>query len=258
MRKITVFKKSISIINATFILLTLSGCSKNNKDIISSESTSQKTVTTNKKENYIEYNYDNYLNKQTQVTDNSVKIVPTQREEKNTSNLKEKERITTETTTTPPPLIVNENKEVDYFENSKIEIRQLLDSQQYESAKSKAKEVIKTGIDFIFYDTKIKGISFDELKEESKKVTYENLNIIDGWIMEIFPNYKEELEEKYQFVSGFISEKYYSFKNQIIKYLGEEDYNSLIDIKDKLENSIQDGYENAKEKTKNWYNRKFN
>lgn len=247
MRKITMLKKGLSIINSAFILATLSGCSKNNDDILSSESTSQKIVTTSNQENYIEYNYDNYLDKQEQVTSTNFKIVPTQEEETATNEI-----------TTTTPIIVNENKEVDYFENAKIEIRKLLDSKQYESAKAKAKEVIKTGIDFIFYDTTIKGISFDELKEESKKVTYENLSIIDGWIMDIFPNYKEELEEKYQMVSGFVNEKYYSLKDQIIKYLGEEDYSALIDIKEKVGNSIQDGYEDAKEKTKNWYNSKFN
>ena len=62
--------------------------------------------------------------------------------------------------------------------------------------------------DFIFYDKEYKGITFDDLKEEAKEETLNNLNTIDGLIMQLDPDYKETLQEKYKVVADFVNEKY--------------------------------------------------
>lgn len=247
MKNININKKIFSIINSTFILMTLSGCSNNKENELSSSGTIFKEPTYSNS-GYIEYNYDNYI-------DNLIIDKPETATSIKSNTIDTNKHI--EETTTITSIIQSENIELDYFEDAKYDIGELLDNDQLEKAKLKAKETIKVGIDFIFYDKAIDGITFNQLKEESKKLTYESINTIDNWIIEIFPNYKEEIGDKYQIASGFISDKYYKIKDDIKEYLGQENYNALIDIKERVGNSIIEGYEKTKEKTKNWYNNNF-
>ena len=98
-----------------------------------------------------------------------------------------------------------DTEEFDYFDQAKKEIKELIESEQVEQAKEKGKEYFITGVDFIFYDKEMNGVTFDDLTEEGKKVTLENLETIDGWIMEIAPDYKDKIGEKYQVVKDFVS-----------------------------------------------------
>lgn len=86
-----------------------------------------------------------------------------------------------------------ENNEVqetfDNFTTEKNEISDLINKKNFEEAKEKGKEFFINGVDFIFYDKEYKGITFDDLKEEAKEETLNNLNIIDGWITQIAPDY---------------------------------------------------------------------
>ena len=68
-----------------------------------------------------------------------------------------------------------DTEEFDYFDQAKKEIKELIESEQVEQAKEKGKEYFITGVDFIFYDKEINGVTFDDLTEEGKKVTLENL-----------------------------------------------------------------------------------
>ena len=90
-----------------------------------------------------------------------------------------------------------------------------------------------------------------------KKKPYDNLCIIDGWIMNIAPNYKENLGEKWQLVKDFTSEKYYFALDKIKEYISEENYNAVKEFKDNAKTTIKDGWEKTKEKVKtkadDWY-----
>ena len=154
-----------------------------------------------------------------------------------------------------------ENNEVqetfDNFTTEKNEISDLINKKNFEEAKEKGKEFFINGVDFIFYDKEYKGITFDDLKEEAKEETLNNLNIIDGWIMQLDADYKETLQEKYKVLADFVNEKYLYVLDKIKEYLGEENYNAITDIKNKLKNDLSNFgnnlSDNIKNKANEWY-----
>ena len=146
-----------------------------------------------------------------------------------------------------------DTEEFDYFDQAKKEIKELIESEQVEQAKEKGKEYFITGIDFIFYDKEINGVTFDDLTEEGKKVTLENLETIDGWIMEIAPDYKDKISEKYQVVKDFVSTTYYDVLESIKESLGEENYSAIQEKKNEIKDSITSTKDKALEKVSEWY-----
>ena len=152
----------------------------------------------------------------------------------------------------------NETQETfDNFATEKNEISDLINKKNFEEAKEKGKELFINGVDFIFYDKEYKGITFDDLKEEAKEETLNNLNTIDGWIMQLDPDYKETLQEKYKVVADFVNEKYLYVLDKIKEYLGEENYAAITDIKNKLKNDLSNFgnnlSDNIKNKANEWY-----
>lgn len=146
-----------------------------------------------------------------------------------------------------------DTEEFDYFDQAKKEIKELIESEQVEQAKEKGKEYFITGADFIFYDKEINGVTFDDLTEEGKKVTLENLETIDGWIMEIAPDYKDKISEKYQVVKDFVSTTYYDVLESIKESLGEENYSAIQEKKNEIKDSITSTKDKALEKVSEWY-----
>ena len=146
-----------------------------------------------------------------------------------------------------------DTEEFDYFDQAKKEIKELIESEQVEQAKEKGKEYFITGVDFIFYDKEMNGVTFDDLTEEGKKVTLENLETIDGWIMEIAPDYKDKISEKYQVVKDFVSTTYYDVLESIKESLGEENYSAIKEKKNKIKESITNPKDKVLEKVSDWY-----
>ena len=146
-----------------------------------------------------------------------------------------------------------DTEEFDYFDQAKKEIKELIESEQVEQAKEKGKEYFITGVDFIFYDKEMNGVTFDDLTEEGKKVTLENLETIDGWIMEIAPDYKDKISEKYQVVKDFVSTTYYDVLESIKESLGEENYSAIQEKKNEIKDSITSTKDKALEKVSDWY-----
>lgn len=146
-----------------------------------------------------------------------------------------------------------DTEEFDYFDQAKKEIKELIESEQVEQAKEKGKEYFVTGVDFIFYDKEMNGVTFDDLTEEGKKVTLENLETIDGWIMEIAPDYKDKIGEKYQVVKDFVSTTYYDVLESIKESLGEENYSAIQEKKNEIKESITSTKDKALEKVSDWY-----
>ena len=146
-----------------------------------------------------------------------------------------------------------DTEEFDYFNQAKTEIKELIESEQVEQAKEKGKEYFITGVDFIFYDKEMNGVTFDDLTEEGKKVTLENLETIDGWIMEIAPDYKDKIGEKYQVVKDFVSTTYYDVLESIKESLGEENYSAIQEKKNEIKDSITSTKDKALEKVSDWY-----
>ena len=84
-------------------------------------------------------------------------------------------------------------------------INEKIDSVDLKSIKESTINYAKELIDFIFYGGEINGVTFDELKDESKQKVYAQLQKIDTFIMQFVPDYKEKIGEKYNYVKDFAS-----------------------------------------------------
>lgn len=84
-------------------------------------------------------------------------------------------------------------------------INEKIDSVDLKSIKESTINYAKELIDFIFYGGEINGVTFDELKDESKQKVYAQLQKIDTFIMQFVPDYKETIGEKYNYVKDFAS-----------------------------------------------------
>jgi len=165
----------------------------------------------------------------------------------------------------------NDEEILNMFKEYKENINELISKEDIENAKIKGREYFITLVDFIFYNSEIKGITFDELKEESKQELFTELCEMDEIISSVAPDYKDNLSERYTLVKDFTKSKYYSSLDRIREYIGEEKYDKIkefkdntkekvIDFKDEHQEDIDNIKENAKEKTseyklklKNWY-----
>ena len=93
-------------------------------------------------------------------------------------------------------------------------------------------------VDFLFYDGKIKGITFAELTDQGKQKVLSIVARIDAKIEAKFPGYKEKISNKNSAAFNKISElikKGAANVNEFAKdKLDETDYQALIDEKDEL------------------------
>lgn len=151
-------------------------------------------------------------------------------------------------------IVEEEIQELSYFEDAKEDLRRLAASDEYQKIKTKGKEYFIKGIDFIFFDEPINGIYFSDLTTEMKIYAIEEMIKIDRAIMEYHPYYKEEISEKYNVAAEFLDTQYLNVLDKIKEYLGEENYNAIGDIKDKVADSAANAYEDATSYIKKFYN----
>lgn len=123
-------------------------------------------------------------------------------------------------------------------------------------------------VDFIFYDGKINGVTFDELTNKGKQEVLKIAQKIDGAIEEKIPGYKETISEKasnaFNKASELIKKGANNFSSFLKEKLGEEDYNAIIKSKDELvyytKNAVSfigdvgsSLFNSAKDKLNSWY-----
>ena len=150
----------------TYLLLSsisLSACKSQNKEIINDV-----TVTTTTEINTTEM--------ATEYTTENIENISTD---------------TTESTSVDEQIlnIINSDKEV---------IEYYVSTEDIENVKKYGKEFFIKMVDFIFYDTEINGVKFNDLKEETKQEIYDTFCNIDALIMMVAPDYKENIGEKYE------------------------------------------------------------
>lgn len=133
----------------------------------------------------------------------------------------------------------NDDKVNNYFDDLKDSIEELINSDKLDEVKEKVKEYFITSVDFVFFDEPIKGVYFDDLKEEGKKLALLNIQSAVDLINEIAPDLMESLDEKYQTATLFIGEKYLDVLDKIKDYLGDENYQALTDIKNQIKDDIK-------------------
>lgn len=157
---------------------------------------------------------------------------------------------------------------VNYFNEATDDINNLLNSENVTNAKVKCKEYFITFVDFIFYDGKIKDITFSELKESTKKQVITIVQKLDNLIMKKFPNYKETISEKSKYLYDQASDLLHKTEENVGDYVeskvGEEAYqdilNEIEEIKERdketwndMKDFGSDVYESGKDKVKTWY-----
>ena len=127
--------------------------------------------------------------------------------------------------------IEKSNKEeeiINYFRTIESEIYNYFSLENIGDLKENIKKSIIDGIDFIFYGKEIKGVTFEELSEETKEKITRIVSQIDILIESKNPGYKEELKSSFG-----------KFKDAA--------KNNILNIDAALKNSLGDSYDDLKE-----------
>lgn len=150
---------------------------------------------------------------------------------------------------------------IDYFQSFGDIIRENIDS---DDLKEKGKSYFIFCVDFLFYDSKINGIGFDDLTDSAKEQLLSDISIIDELICSKFPNYKEEISDDmgdfYNFASDLIKRGKDDIKEFSREKLGDENYEKIGIYYDMFKdqtisdlNDINSLFDSGRSKVKDWY-----
>ncbi len=207
-----------SILIATTLALTLSGCTPKPNEVKKEETTLEIETTT------------------------------TNLWEEESSTLSQQQEQTEATSSTKE----TDSQELETFDNFNSEVKELQDYQEQEQLdqfKSRSKEIFVNGVDFLFEDKEYKGITFDELKDKAKEQTLDNLQIIGSWVEKIDPNYEQQLTTIKDFARK-AKDKGFAIAKDI---LGEDTYHAIGNTKEKIIEKSQEATGKVKEKINDWY-----
>ena len=254
-------KKIIAVILSGFVLINLNGCSNTDENL--------------KNDSNSNYEETNYSNKK----ENPQIIIEQSQEENNnqgeSSNIEENSKPS-ESNIKPSLEFETDNdkftevdkKAIEFFNNLQDEVNNFLNSEDVNNTKDKAKGVFITIVDFIFYDSEIDGITFDQLTDNGKQKILEIAHNIDIKIENKFPNYKDTIatntKKAFNKASELIKEGASNFKNFAKDNLGEENYNAISEAKDEFVEYTKEAIDfigdigsdlldSGKNYIKNWY-----
>jgi len=145
--------------------------------------------------------------------------------------------------------VITEDNSIDSYDDfsSGVDsVETLISEDKLEQAKDKAQDLFIMGVDFIFYDEPINGVYFDSLTNEGKVLVTDSLAHLGNMTDEVCPGWREELSNQYQVISQGVVVS-------VQDYLGEENYEVIGNIKDKLVSDFKDTKDKYKSKVKNWY-----
>ena len=169
--------------------------------------------------------------------------ITTEASTQNITTEKQTEQKTTEKTTEQSKVSEAEQRTVvDLFKTMKDEAVDLYNSEGATKVRKKIKGFVVNTIDFVFFNSSINGITFDDLKEDFKEEIYDYLKTMDKVIMHFDPDYKEQLGDKYNAVKDFSKEKLGKAKELIIEKIGQERYDSIIQKKNEILDSIKENF----------------
>lgn len=153
--------------------------------------------------------------------------------------------------------VSNDEVIISYFSEKKNDLINTTDLNEF---KEKAIDLFITTVDFIFYDTEIYGIKYNDLKEETKKTILNDFAEIDSIISSKYPTYKEDVQAKYDKAANWTVESYNTVINYIKSGLSDESLNNIDVLKDSLKdtagdlaNTAEGIYNDQKVKVKDWY-----
>lgn len=256
-------KKLMIILVSGFILVTFVACT-NKKTELNNNSYVQES-------NQIEDNYSN-IEKQTQTLEeeqniNTEKPTESTSNERNTAGDKVEENNTVQNSNNEA-YTSDDMEVINYFNDIEKSVDAELQNESNQATKDKLKGTFITVVDFLFYDSEIKGKKFDDLTEGAKQNILETVSSIDNKIMTKYPNYKEEIssttKSAYNKAGELIKKGANNVKEFSKEKLGEENYNAIIDAKNELvyytKNAVSiigdiagSIWETSKSKIKTWY-----
>ncbi len=247
--------KLISIVLTVFILVNLTGCKKEEGKI-----TESVQISISNNDIVSDIIKENTMDNISEKNDNNSTTISEDKNQSSESNSNTNTNV--EENLSKDEIIVN------YFNEATVDINNLLSSENVANAKSKCKEYFITFVDFIFYDGKIKDITFSELKDETKMIVINIAEKADTLIMKKFPTYKETISETSKSLYDKASELLHSGKEHIEDYIiskvGEDKYQESLEIIGEINerdketwNDIKEFgsgvYETGKDKIKTWY-----
>ena len=246
-------KKIIAVILSGFIIVNMAGCSKTN------------TVT---QQDYEHYNQETTIeNEEPQINPIEPNINPVI-EQETTPNIETNSGTNSNYNNSVKTYSNEDEQAIETFNNLEEDITNILNSETVSNAKDKAKGVFITIVDFLFYDSEINGVTFNELTDSGKQKVLEIAYSIDTKIENKFPNYKETISETAKDAFNKASELIKKGANNLKEFskekLGEENYNAIIDVKDEFVDYTKEAIDiigdvgsdlldGGKEYIKNWY-----
>ena len=253
-----VFKKSETSINVTDVR------SKNNVDI---DDDLKNSILNNENFYSVEVNENKYIKESTNQINESYNVIEKkQSDNKVISSLQNNENSQSKNVNDELGLSNNDKAVIHTLNSSLNEINN--SSSNDKSFSDSAKATFINIVDFIFYDGKINGVTFDELTDKGKQEVLKIAQKIDGAIEEKIPGYKETISAKasnaFNKASELIKKGANNFSNFLKEKLGEEDYNAIIKSKDELvyytKNAVSfigdvgsSLFNSAKDKLNSWY-----
>lgn len=253
-----VFKKSETSINVTDVR------SKNNVDI---DDDLKNSILNNENFYSVEVNENKYIKESTNQINESYNVIEKkQSDNKVISSPQNNENSQSKNVNDELGLSNNDKAVIQTLNSSLSEINN--SSSNDKSFSDSAKATFINIVDFIFYDGKINGVTFDELTDKGKQEVLKIAQKIDGAIEEKIPGYKETISEKasnaFNKASELIKKGANNFSNFLKEKLGEEDYNAIIKSKDELvyytKNAVSfigdvgsSLFNSAKDKLNSWY-----
>lgn len=146
-----------------------------------------------------------------------------------------------------------DKKMINYFSNAKAELQSLNNSSSVEKVKSKGKQYFITMADFLFYGKDINGVHLSDISDKTKSVLWKIFGEIDGQVIKVYPDYKDDLGDAYSTIKDVSSTTYTKAMEKIKETIGEENYNKVGDTKNTVKEKAKETYDSAKEKVSNWY-----
>lgn len=156
--------------------------------------------------------------------------------------------------------IITENKVTEDDVVSLFSNEELLINNNDETLRVKAKETFTNTVDFIFYDKEIKGYKFKELTTSAKLKVIKIALSIDNKIDKYFPDYKDDIKEKYNSIKGKLALKYLELTSTLCDDAGsatcnqaKEDFNSMKDSFNFTWELLKELASSGTKKIKNFY-----
>lgn len=146
-----------------------------------------------------------------------------------------------------------DKKMINYFSSAKAELQSLNNSSSVDKVKSKGKEYFITMADFLFYGKDINGVHLTDISDKTKAVLWKIFGEIDGQVIKVYPDYKDDLGEAYSTIKDVSSTTYTKAMEKIKETIGEDNYNKVGDTKNTVKDKAKETYNSAKEKVSNWY-----